>query len=318
MMRFDLREGPDAAAPDLYRAALDMAAWAEHHGCLAVALSEHHSAEGHLPSPLMMAAALAGRTESVPILVAAAILPLYDPVRLAEDLVVLDLVSGGRVSVVLGLGYRPEEFALYGLPFAERAALVEARLPVLLDALREGRVGDGTRSGRVRPRPSTPGGPPLAYGGASCAAARRAARFGLDLLAQTDREELREAYLAECAAVGREPGQITLPSPETSQATFVADDLDRAWDELGPCLLRDATTYAGWNGGDTTTVSLSAATTVEELRAERRSHRIVTEDEARELLREQGYLALHPLCGGIPPATAWPYLRRAAEVVAGS
>ena len=313
-MRFDLRGSPDCSVAELYRSALDMAEWSETRGCAAVVLSEHHcSDDGHLPSPVVMASAIAGRTSAVQIVLAATVLPFYDPVRLAEDLIVLDLVSAGRASVVLGLGYRAEEFALYGLPMSERATIVEERLTVLLDALRHGQVDTGTRSGSISPRPGA--GPRLSYGGSSVAAARRAARFGLDLFAQSPDERLREAYLHEAARLGLEAGDVTLPAVDTPHALFVAPDVDRAWDELGPYLLADAVTYAGWNPGDVTTASLSRSRTVDALRAERAAHQIVSCDEAVALLRRNGYLTVHPLCGGIPPDLAWPYLRFVAEEV---
>lgn len=317
-MRFDLRGSNGTAATSLYPAALDMAAWGEQNGCLAVVVSEHHCSEdGYLPSPVVMASAMAGRTSSVAIVIAAAILPFYDPIRLAEDLIVLDLVSGGRVAVVLGLGYRPEEFDLYGVPMSDRGRLAEERLALLLAALREGEVKSGDRRGAVWPRPRSTAGPNIAYGGSTPVAARRAARHGLDFVAQTADDSLRAVYLAEVERVGGTPGNVTVPSPRTPLALFVADDVDRAWDELGPYLLHDATTYASWNEGDQMTVSLDRATTVEELRAAGGSHRIVTVDEARALQAQDGYLSLHPLCGGIPPELAWEYLRRAAQVASG-
>src|SRR5512147_1237705 len=99
MMRFDMR-APEGGAPasDLYRAALEMAEWGEAHGCLGAQVSEHHgSSDGYLPAPLVLAAAIAGRTKRLPIQVAALILPLHDPIELAEQIAVLDLISGGRV-----------------------------------------------------------------------------------------------------------------------------------------------------------------------------------------------------------------------------
>jgi hypothetical protein len=69
-------------------------------------------------------------------------------------------------------------------------------------------------------------------------------------------------------------------------------------------------TYASWNPGDTHTASLSRGTTVDELRAENGSHRVMTVDEAIAYTRAHGFLNLHPLCGGVPPAIAWPYLER--------
>ena len=91
----------------LYRTVVDMCEWAEDHGCLATVLCEHHgSADGYLPAPLILATAIAARTRSLPI-VLTVVLPLYEPVRLAEEMAVLDIISAGRASYVFGLGYRP-------------------------------------------------------------------------------------------------------------------------------------------------------------------------------------------------------------------
>src|SRR5262252_3947252 len=112
-MRFDMRapaHGAPAAA--LYGAALDMCEWGERNGCVAVQVSEHHaSPDGYLPAPLALAAAMAGRTRKIPIQVAALLLPLHDPIAIAEQMAVLDLVSGSRISHIVAVGYRPEEYA---------------------------------------------------------------------------------------------------------------------------------------------------------------------------------------------------------------
>src|SRR6201996_4744426 len=103
---------PAMGAPtvDLYAAATEMCAWAEEHGALAAVLCEHHGSEdGYLPSPMILAPAIAARTQRVAMTLIL-ILPFYDPVRLAEDMSVLDLISGGRASYTLALGYRPEEY----------------------------------------------------------------------------------------------------------------------------------------------------------------------------------------------------------------
>jgi alkanesulfonate monooxygenase SsuD/methylene tetrahydromethanopterin reductase-like flavin-dependent oxidoreductase (luciferase family) len=309
MMRFDMR-APDAGRRrDLYTAAIDMAEWAETNGGVVTVLSEHHaSQDGYLPSPIVLASAMAARTTTMSFMIAAALLPLYDPVRLAEDMSVLDHVSGGRVSYVFGLGYRPEEFALFGIEMADRARRADEGLARLLSALRD------DNNDNVTPRPYTPGGPSIAWGGQSPAAARRAARFGLDFIAQTDRADLDSVYRDECARLGQEPGNIMLPSLDTPSALFVADDVDKAWAELGPHLLHDVTMYASWNPQEGT-VSISRSTSIDELRAEDRTHRIVTVDEAVAYLQQYGILPLHPLCGGIPPEIAWPYLQRVADEV---
>ena len=73
-----------------------MSVWGEQHGALSIVLSEHHaSPDGYLPSPLILATALAARTSTIPIMVAALLVPLHDPVRLAEDMAVLDIISNG-------------------------------------------------------------------------------------------------------------------------------------------------------------------------------------------------------------------------------
>src|SRR3954467_1432013 len=100
MMRFDLR-APASGAPraELYAAALDMAAWAETRGCVSAVLCEHHTSDdGYLPSPLILASAMAARTTTLPITIAVVLLPLYDPVRLAEEMAVLDIISNGTGS----------------------------------------------------------------------------------------------------------------------------------------------------------------------------------------------------------------------------
>jgi len=96
---------------------------------------------------------------------------------------------------------------------------------------------------------------------------------------------------------------------------FVAHDLDEAWEEIGPHLLHDVARYAAINVGNTHTASISTATSVDELRADNRTHRIVTVDEAVELIQSGRPLPLQPLAGGLPPETAWQYLRIVTDEV---
>lgn len=316
LMRFDLRSPTAGATGGLYAAALEMAAWAETRGCVSVAVCEHHGAEdGYLPSPMVMAGAMAARTTTVPVMVAALILPLYDPVRLAEELVVLDVLSGGRVMHVAAVGYRPEEYEMHGVDFRRRGKLADEALPVLLAAKAGEPFERGGRTFRVTPAPVTPGGPMVAWGGGSAAAARRAGRHGIPFFAQGGPADLEQVYLDACAEAGREPGMCMIPPLDLPTTCFVADDVDRAWAELGSYLLHDARSYAAWNEGNSHTASLSFASTVDELRAEGRSHRILSVDEAVERMRGGELLQLHPLVGGLPPEVAWPYLETVADRV---
>src|SRR5688572_33056950 len=87
-------EWGEASPTDLYTAAVEMARYGEQHGAAAIIVSEHHhSSDGYLPSPLVMASAIAAATARIPIQVGALLLPLHDPVRIAEDMVILDHLS---------------------------------------------------------------------------------------------------------------------------------------------------------------------------------------------------------------------------------
>ena len=254
--------------------------------------------------------------ERIGIVVAAVVLPFCDPVRLAEEMSVLDIISGGRVTYVLGVGHRAQEYEHFGVAKAERGRLADEKLDLLLRLLREDDVVADGRTVRVTPRPIRPGGPTLFVGGGSIAAAERAGRSGLGLMAQANPLGMREAYEAACAAAGHEPGFAQLPDPDTPTTVFVADEVDRAWDELGPHLLHDAVTAASYRHGDEGVASISMATTVDELRAQGGAYRVLSVDDAAVLVRDRGRLPLLPLAGGLPPATAWPYLERAADAVA--
>jgi alkanesulfonate monooxygenase SsuD/methylene tetrahydromethanopterin reductase-like flavin-dependent oxidoreductase (luciferase family) len=316
-MRFDMR-APVTGAPatELYAAAQDMCAWAEDAGCLAVVICEHHTSEdGYLPTPLILASAIAARTSKL-LLNLVVLLPLYEPVRLAEEMAVLDIISKGRASYVFGLGYRAEEYDHFGLNLRDRGRLADEKLMLLRDLLSgETTVTEDGRRISVTPRPHTVGGPTLMWGGGSVAAARRAGRYGLGFLAQTSVPGMQEAYEASCRQHGHEVGATLLPPRDTASAAFVADNVDRAWDELGPYLLHDAQIYAQWNPGNETSAHISPADTVEQLRATSKSHKIFSLEEATAYVRDGNMLNLVPLCGGIPPAIAWPYLESVGEVM---
>lgn len=316
-MRFDMRsrEGMGARMAKLYEAALEMAAWGEQHGCVQIQVSEHHAAsDGYLPAPIVLAAAIAARTQKLPIQVAALLLPLHDPVALAEQMCVVDNIAKGRCSYVCALGYRPEEYQMFGRAMAGRGARMEECLQVLQQAFRgEPFVYRGRRV-HVTPPPFTPGGPPLMLGGGAKAAVRRAAKFGLGMVTMGGGESLEGYYRAACKEFGTAPGAFIHPQAGVATSAFVAENVDAAWQEIGPYLLHDAQQYAAWLGANSAATK-SAAQTVAELRAEAGPYRIFTPEQAAEEIRRRGVLLLQPLCGGIPPKLAWRYLQTAAEVV---
>ena len=102
-LAYDMR-APEFGAPpeELYRAALDQCAWADSLGFESVTFMEHHATiDGYLPSPIVMAAAAAARTERMLIRLSVVLLPLYHPLRAAEDLAVLDLIARGRLRITV-------------------------------------------------------------------------------------------------------------------------------------------------------------------------------------------------------------------------
>nr|WP_232292102.1 LLM class flavin-dependent oxidoreductase [Frankia sp. QA3] len=104
------------------------------------------------------------------------VLPLYDVLRAAEDLAVLDVISDGRLEVVVGAGYRPAEYAMFGRSFAGRGSQVEDAVPLLRRAWSGEPFDHRGTTVRVTPVPVHQPGPPVLLGGSSPAAARRAAR----------------------------------------------------------------------------------------------------------------------------------------------
>jgi alkanesulfonate monooxygenase SsuD/methylene tetrahydromethanopterin reductase-like flavin-dependent oxidoreductase (luciferase family) len=312
-LRFDMR-APDggATATDLYAAAIEMCSWAETRGAVIAILSEHHGTEdGHLPVPHVLASAVAARTKQLAILLAAVPITFWDPVRLAEEISVLDIISKGRVSYAFGLGHRAEEYEHFGVDMHERGKLADESLALLRRLLGGAPVDHEGRRIHVTPAPTTTGGPYMLIAGGSRAAARRAAKYGLAFISQTESPDLKDIYDAECRASGHEPGMVQFPVPGAPTTVFVADDVDAAWDELGRYLLHDAVTAASYRHGDDSVASISRADTVAALREAQGPYRVFTVDEAAAYIRGGRPLPLLPLCGGVPPEVAWPYLERA-------
>ncbi|MFF0106526.1 LLM class flavin-dependent oxidoreductase [Streptomyces hirsutus] len=313
VVRFHL-VAPDASPAELsgrYRAALEMAAYADDHGITTVQTEEHHGvADNWLPSPFVFAGAVFGATRRIAVTVSAMIGPLYDPLRLAEETAVLDLLSGGRLVIVAGIGYRPEEYDRFGVDFARRGALQDELLETLLKAWTGEEFLHRGRTVRVTPRPYTDPHPPLLVGGSSRAAARRAARLGLPFCPGAHLPELETYYKERLTEYGTE-GWTRMPAPR-APLLHVAEDPDRAWALHGRHFLHEARAYASWQPAGTRSAVRSAATTVEELRAEG-VYRILTPEECAGLGHDT--YVLHPLAGGMPVDEGWRSLRLFAEQV---
>ena len=314
-LRFDMR-APSIGAPptELYAAASEMSAWAETHGCLAVVLCEHHCADdGYLPSPLLLGAAIAARTKQL-MLNLTILLPLLRRGALGGG----HLRAGphqrgqGRLRLRDRLPRRGIR-RTSGCP-CPIAAASPTRSCLLRRLLAGEEVEHDGRRMKVTPRPRTPEGPMLNWGGSSLAAARRAGRNGLGLLANGGVPGMQEAYEKACRDNGFEPGFALIPERDVVANLFVAEDVDAAWDEIGQYLLHDAMAYSEWNPDNQVSANMSTAKTVDELRHTSSSHVILSVEEARQRLAGGEMFNLSPLCGGIPPEIAWPYLKRFAEL----
>jgi alkanesulfonate monooxygenase SsuD/methylene tetrahydromethanopterin reductase-like flavin-dependent oxidoreductase (luciferase family) len=170
-------------------------------------------------------------------------------VRLAEDAAVLHEMSGGRMILGVGLGYRPEEFAALGVPYAERGSRLTETLAIICRLWREERVSfDGAHFtlNNVTIYPRLPDPPPLWVGGWSTAAVRRAARYG---------DAWFPGPTADLAKVAQSLSGYDSALEETDRKradlpifreVFVADSPELLEAGLGPMLALYQSDYQSW------------------------------------------------------------------------
>jgi alkanesulfonate monooxygenase SsuD/methylene tetrahydromethanopterin reductase-like flavin-dependent oxidoreductase (luciferase family) len=310
-LSFDMRAPAFGTSADrLYAAALEQSAWADAAGFDCISVMEHHGADdGYLPSPMVMASAIAARTSSATVRLSALILPLHDFLRAAEDLAVLDLVSGGRLVVIIGAGYRDVESEMFDVDPRRRAALVEEGVDVLTKAWSGEPFDFRGRTVRVTPRPFQRPRPTLFLGGSSPAAARRAARIADGF--RPAKPELMDVYLAELAALGKEPP----PGLERRSPPFVhvSNDPDRDWSRIAPHALHEMNSYAAWSAGKSI-ARFAHADDPDELRRSG-AYRVLTPDECVEWIQDSRAINLRPLMGGMDPELGWEGLELFASEV---
>jgi probable F420-dependent oxidoreductase len=163
-----------------YREALEEVTRAEERGFHSAWMEEHHAVTNHYwPSPLPVLAGFATRTTSLQLGTDILVAPFYHPVRLAEDVALLDIMSGGRFTLGIAIGYKPDEFALYGADLAKRGARFEEQLAIMHALWRGDHVSFAGRyytvEGRLEPKPVTKPHPPVWIGGWGDLTLKRAA-----------------------------------------------------------------------------------------------------------------------------------------------
>ena len=247
--------GSERTFAEEYRDIVQLSRLADTLGFDSVWVSEHHgSSDGYLPSLLPVLAGIATATERVLLGTGVILAPFHHPLRLAEDAAVIDQLSDGRLILGLGLGWREEEFRMFGVPFAERVR----RSNETVDILRKAWTGDRfSHEGKVfafdkvkvTPPPAREEGPPIYLGGMVESSIRRAGRIGDGYIrSRGGLDSAREALAwAEEGARegGKRPGELGFA---LLQNAFVWEDGD-AWPVVRDGAAHQLGVYAAWRGG---------------------------------------------------------------------
>jgi len=217
--------------PQVYGETFEQIEHAEQLGLDLCWFTEHHFiADGYLPNFVPVAAAAASRTTRMRFSTDICLLPFRHPIRLAEDLAILDNISNGRMELGAGMGYAAHEFQGFDIPISRRVSLTEETLQVLQLAWGgEAFNFEGKRyrfsNLRVTPDPVQQGGPPLWLAATSPAGAQRAAAFGTHLLPQGPKSLTIDPWIDAVGDISdRRVGLI--------RGVFVTDDPDREWEPV--------------------------------------------------------------------------------------
>ncbi len=232
---------------DFYRCQLDLIVESEQLGFDHVWLTEHHFVDdGYSPSLFPIGAAVAARTSRIRIGTFLLLLPLHNPVRVAEDTATLDLISGGRFDLGVGLGYRRAEFDDQGVPARERATRMQENLTIVRRLLSGETVSfDGKHNTLIDIRISPPAlqrpHPPMWVGGTAPRAIQRAADMGLHFLSGGPGSASR--YDDGLRANGHDPQDFHVAA---TFPTYVAPTREQAWQIAAAPLRYMAAGYLQW------------------------------------------------------------------------
>ena len=238
------------SADRLYAETLEQIAWAEDRGFDDVWLSEHHFInDGYLPSILPVAAAIGARTKQIRIASGVLLMPFHNPVRLAEDIAVVDVISGGRFEFGVGVGFKHEEFESFGVPFKERGARTNQSLEIIRRLLGGEEITFKSeffdfKNVKVTPQPIQKPHPPIWLGGFTPAALRRAARYGDGFTVPGATREVYEQYIAELKKQNRPADNIRFAS--AMWCLIVSNDPEKTFAEAADHVIYQANNYSVW------------------------------------------------------------------------
>lgn len=248
--QLDFRNPPGSTISfrELYHDCLGQVQIAESLGFDSIWLTEHHfTDDGYLPAMIPAAAAIAARTTRVTIGTFVLLAPFFHPLKLAEDVAVVDVIAGGRFRLGIGQGYRAEEFDGFGVPRGERLGRTLETLEILKRAWSGERFSfDGKyfkfRDVRVLPRPVSQPYPELLWGAGAPKAIRRAADLDLSFACVGGRKEVG-IYTEALRAAGKDPANFSIVN---SRVVYVADSEEQAWRDTRDALMYQAELYGKW------------------------------------------------------------------------
>jgi probable F420-dependent oxidoreductase len=228
----------DRTAREPYRQSFELAGIAEEVGFDTATTGHHHYQPGIMSDPLTFLGAVAARTDRLRVATGIFQLPFHHPVRVAEQVATIDELSGGRVSLGVGLGWWPLEYEVHGADFRRRGALMEEALEILRlvwtteDVGYEGRFHSFPPL-TVYPRPIQRPHPPLWVAGVADAAVDRAARLGDAWLCGPTQSSARArsclaTYREACGRAGRGAEWIL------RRYTWIGSDGDHIRDHVLP------------------------------------------------------------------------------------
>jgi alkanesulfonate monooxygenase SsuD/methylene tetrahydromethanopterin reductase-like flavin-dependent oxidoreductase (luciferase family) len=292
-MRFglttDFRNPPGSgkSSAQVYSEIIDAMVFAESLGFDGAYIFEHHfTDDDYVSSPLIAATAIAARTKRMRVGTDIAILPLYNPVKVAEDGAVLDLISNGRLDFGVGLGYRPEEYTGYGIDISRKGSRADEALQIIRRLWQGETVSFHGKHfnldhARLSPRPVQRPNPPIWVGGFSKGAAKRAARHGDGYIGPTNKA-MYEMYLKEVREAGKDTSAARVMGGDLW--LIVSEDPDRTFAAYAPHLMYWFNSYSKWFEG-TDTRPWPPFNTVEELRS-RHLVNVVTPPAATALIKQ--------------------------------
>lgn len=234
--------------PQVYAETFEQIVLAEDLGLELCWFTEHHFiADGYLPNFVPVAGAAAALTDKIRFSTDICLMPFRNPVRLAEDLAILDNISNGRMELGAGMGYAAHEFDGFGIPLSRRVSLTEEAIEILRAAWsREPFSFEGKRYSyrdlRVTPDPVQDGGPPLWIAATSEAGALRAARYDTHLLPQGPRRAVLDPWQQALRDTGRDPDDKRVG---IIRGVFVTDDAEREWTPVAAAERYRRGVYAG-------------------------------------------------------------------------